>query len=229
MSTSRIILWGGLLGLLIAGCMGSRTVSQTKKQAKEKSATASLPEIQQISGSDHQPYRVRMETSKGDIVIEVHPEWAPRGAKRFRELVELGFYDECRFFRVVEGFVAQVGMSGDPVVNAEWSKKKFRDDPVIQSNKPAFVTFATSGTDSRTTQFFFNIGDNSSLDRRGFAPFGKVIEGQEIVESLYSRYGEQPQQDRIERKGNAYLKAEFPKLDYIIRATIESNVEQSKF
>lgn len=222
MFTSRLVLWGGLFGLLIAGCMGSRTVSQGKqKQAQEDPAAVAESAIRQVSGSDHPPYRVRMETSKGDVVIEVHPEWAPRGAKRFRELVELGFYDECRFFRVVEGFVAQVGMNGDPELNAVWSKKKFRDDPVIQSNKPSFVTFATSGTDSRTTQFFFNIGDNSSLDRRGFAPFGKVIEGQEFVEALYSRYGEEPQQDRIDRKGNAYLKSEFPKLDYIVRATIE--------
>ena len=170
MLTSRRIFWGGLIGLLIVGCMGPRTVSQAQKKDSETPGTASLSEIQQMSGTDHEPYRVRMETSKGPVVIEVHPEWAPRGAKRFRELVEVGFYDECRFFRVVEGFVAQVGMNGDPALNAAWSKKKFRDDPVIQSNKPGFVTFATSGSDSRTTQLFFNIGNNSSLDRQGFAP-----------------------------------------------------------
>ena len=221
MLMSRLILWGGLFGLLIAGCMGARTVSQTQKEDSKTPGKVSLSEIQQASGTDNEPYLVRMETPKGSVLVGVHPEVAPPGAKRFRELVEMGFYDECRFFRVVKDFVAQVGMSGDPAVNAEWSKKKFRDDPVIQSNKPGFVTFATSGDDSRTTQFFFNIGNNSSLDRRGFAPFGKVIEGQEVIEALYSRYGEQPQQDRIDRKGNAYLKSEFPKLDYIIKATIE--------
>ena len=223
MSTSRWILGGGLLVLLIAGCTGSRTVSQTKKSTLETPGTATLSDIQQVSGTDHQPYLVRLETSKGTVVIEVHPEWAPRGAKRFRELVELGYYDDCRFFRVIEGFMAQVGINGDPAVNAQWSKKKFRDDPVIQSNKPGFVTFATSGPDTRTTQLFFNIGQNSKLDRQGFAPFGKVIEGQEFIEELYNRYGEQPDQSRIERKGNAYLQSEFPKLDHIIRATVEEN------
>ena len=183
--------------------------------------TASSSDIQQVAGSDQQTYLVRLETSKGDVLIEVHPEWAPRASKRFRELVEIGFYDECRFFRVLEGFMAQVGMNGDPALNKEWKDKKFRDDPVIQSNKRGFVTFATSGPDSRTTQFFINMADNSTLDRRGFSPFGKVLEGQEIVESLHNGYKEDPQQDRIDRRGNAYLKSEFPKLDYIVRATVE--------
>lgn len=222
MSTSRLILWGGLLGLLIAGCMGARTVARTDKEEADEPGKASLSDIQLVSGSDQQPFLVRLETSKGDIVIEVHPEWAPRGARRFRELVEAGFYDECRFFRVVKGFMVQVGMNGDPDFNAQWSKKKLRDDPVIQSNKPGFVTFAKTGApDSRTTQFFINYGNNSALDRQGFAPFGKVIEGMDIALALESRYGEEPQQDKIERKGNAYLKNEFPKLDYIVQATIE--------
>ncbi|MFO1005339.1 MAG: peptidylprolyl isomerase [Planctomycetaceae bacterium] len=222
MSTSRLILWGGLLGLLIAGCMGARTVARTDKEKADEPGKASLSEIQLVSGSDQQPFLVRLETSKGDIVIEVHPEWAPRGARRFRELVEAGFYDECRFFRVVKGFMVQVGMNGDPDFNAQWSKKKLRDDPVIQSNKPGFVTFAKTGApDSRTTQFFINYGNNSALDRQGFAPFGKVIEGMDIAQAIESRYGEEPQQDKIERKGNAYLKNEFPKLDYIVKATIE--------
>jgi len=222
MSTSRLILWGGLLGLLIAGCMGARTVARTDKEEADEPGKASLSDIQLVSGSDQQPFLVRLETSKGDIVIEVHPEWAPRGARRFRELVEAGFYDECRFFRVVKGFMVQVGMNGDPDFNAQWSKKKLRDDPVIQSNKPGFVTFAKTGApDSRTTQFFINYGNNSALDRQGFAPFGKVIEGMDVALALESRYGEEPQQDKIERKGNAYLKNEFPKLDYIVQATNE--------
>ncbi len=222
MSTSRLILWGGLLGLLIAGCMGARTVVRNDAEEQEEPGQSSLSDIQQVSGSDQETYLVRLETSKGPIVIEVHPEWAPRGAKRFRELVEDGFYDECRFFRVVEGFMVQVGMNGNPEFNAQWSKKKLRDDPVIQSNKLGFVTFAkTNAPDSRTTQFFINYGDNSKLDRQGFAPFGKVVEGMDVAEALYSRYGEEPKQDRIERKGNVYLKSEFPKLDYIVKATIE--------
>ena len=222
MSMSRLILWGGLFGLLIAGCMGARTVARTDKEEADEPGKASLSEIQLVSGSDQQPFLVRLETSKGDIVIEVHPEWAPRGARRFRELVEVGFYDECRFFRIVEGFMVQVGINGDPDFNAEWSKKKLRDDPVIQSNKPGFVTFAkTNDPNSRTTQFFINYGKNSALDRQGFSPFGKVIEGMDVAEALDRRYGEEPRQDRIESKGNAYLKSEFPKLDYIVKATIE--------
>jgi peptidyl-prolyl cis-trans isomerase A (cyclophilin A) len=221
MSMSRLILWGGLLGLVIVGCTGSRTVSQKSNSTDDTAEAAASTEIQQVAGSDQQTYLVRLETSKGDVLIEVHPEWAPRASKRFRELVEIGFYDDCRFFRVLEGFMAQVGMNGDPALNKEWKDKKFRDDPVIQSNKRGFVTFATSGPDSRTTQFFINMADNSTLDRRGFSPFGKVLEGQEIVESLHNGYKEDPQQDRIDRRGNAYLKSEFPKLDYIVRATVE--------
>lgn len=225
MFSSRMIICGAMCSLLIVGCMGAHVISEKdssrNKSAKSTSSQSKSSEIQQVSGTSRESYRVRFETSKGDVLIQVEPEWAPRGAKRFRELVESGFYEDCRFFRVIEDFVAQVGINGDPAINEPWSKKKFRDDPVIQSNKPGFVTFATSGPDSRTTQFFFNIGDNSSLDRQGFAPFGKVIEGQDVVASLFSKYGEQPQQDRIGRKGNVYLKSEFPRLDYIIRATIE--------
>jgi peptidyl-prolyl cis-trans isomerase A (cyclophilin A) len=221
MSTSRLILWGGLLGLMIVGCTGSRTVTQAETATEEASATDSKSEIQQVAGSDQQPFLVRLETSTGDVLIEVHPEWAPRGAKRFRELVEAGFYDDCRFFRVLEGFMAQVGMNGDPAINGPWEKRQIRDDPVIQSNKRGYVTFATSGPDRRTTQFFINTADNSTLDRKGFSPFGKVIEGQDCVDALYNGYKEEPQQDRISRRGNAYLKSEFPKLDYIVRATIE--------
>ena len=221
MSTSRLILWSGLLGLMIAGCTGSRTVSQTKEPTESSRETAASSEIQQVAGTDSQPYLVRLETSQGDVLIEVHPEWAPRGAKRFRELVEAGFYDDCRFFRVMEGFMAQVGMNGDPAINGEWEKRQIRDDPVIQSNKRGYVTFATSGPDRRTTQFFINTADNSTLDRKGFSPIGKVLEGQEFVEALYNGYKEEPQQDRISRRGNSYLKSDFPKLDYIVRATIE--------
>ena len=221
MSTSRLILWGGLLGLVIVGCNSSRTVSQKQEPQQDAPGTAALSEIKQVSGSEQQLYHVRLETSKGDVLIEVHPEWSPRGAKRFRELVEAGFYDECRFFRVLEGFMAQVGMNGDPAIHKLWDKRVIRDDPVIQSNKPGYVTFATSGPDHRSTQFFINMGNNSQLDRQGFSPFGKVIEGQEFVEALYNGYKEEPQQDRISRRGNAYLKSEFPKLDSIVRATIE--------
>ncbi|MAG93857.1 MAG: peptidylprolyl isomerase [Planctomycetaceae bacterium] len=166
-------------------------------------------------------YRVKLETSKGDVVIEVTPSWAPEGAARFRELVEAGFYDECRFFRVLPGFMAQIGMSGDPAVMAKWSSATIDDDPVRKSNQRAFVTFAKTGApNSRSTQFFVNYGDNARLDPDGFAPFGKVVEGMDVVDLIESRYGEQPNQDAIKAQGNQYLNEQFPELDFIKKATI---------
>lgn len=223
MSTSRRLFLAGLAGWGLAGCQGSRTVAKNKPAKPADSASQDKSsDIRQVAASGRDLYFARLETTKGDVLIEVHPEWAPRGAQRFRELIETGFYDGCKFFRVIEGFMAQIGMNGDPAVNSQWDKKKLRDDPVIQSNKPGFVTFATSGKDSRTTQFFINMGDNSQLDSQGFSPFGKVIEGQDVVTSFCNRYGEQPNQDRIRRMGNDYLEREFPQLDAIVRATIES-------
>ncbi len=124
----------------------------------------------------NEPFRVKFEVSTGEFVVEIHPEWSPNGAKRFRELVEAGYYNDCRFFRVIEGFMAQVGMNGDPAVNAQWDSQTIPDDPPMRSNTRGRVTFATSGPDSRTTQFFINFGDNSQLDRQGFSPIGEVIE-----------------------------------------------------
>lgn len=184
-------------------------------------------------------YQVLFETSKGDFVIEVHEDWAPRGAARFRELVEAGFYDDCRFFRVIDGFMAQVGMNGDPQVQAQWQHNTIRDDPVRQSNTRGRVSFATSGPDSRTAQFFINFGDNSNLDPMGFSPIGEVIAppadlatdedrlyGMACVDGLYSGYGEGaprgrgPDQGMILEQGNEYLNARFPELDYIVSARI---------
>ncbi len=172
-----------------------------------------------------QNFAVKLETPKGDIVIDVHREWAPIGADRFHELVTGGYFKDVAFFRVIAGFMAQTGISGDPSVNSTWRSKRIKDDPVKQSNTEGMVTFATSGPNSRTTQFFINFGDNSRLDRMGFAPFGKVRD-MKPVNALYAGYGEGaprgkgPSQGRIQREGNAYLKKDFPELDYITRATI---------
>ncbi|QDT40401.1 Peptidyl-prolyl cis-trans isomerase A precursor [Gimesia alba] len=170
-------------------------------------------------------YQVLLKTTKGDVLLEVHPEWSPKGAARFKELVELGFYDNCAFFRVLDGFMAQVGINGDPALHAKWRDNNIPDDPVVESNKRGYVSFANAGPDTRSTQFFINYGDNSNLDY-GFSPFAKVIEGMEVVDSLYNGYGEGapsgpgPSQGRIVGEGNAYLKKEFPMLDYIVKATI---------
>jgi peptidyl-prolyl cis-trans isomerase A (cyclophilin A) len=171
-------------------------------------------------------FYVKMETSKGDVVIEVHPDWAPLGAAHFKELVEQKFYDECRFFRVLEGFMAQVGMNGDPKVQAEWGEKTIKDEPFKRSNTRGFVTYAKGGPHSRSTQIFFNYGDNSQLNLQGFPPFGIVVEGMPVLDSLYNGYGEGapngsgPSQGAIAQKGNEYLKERFPKLDYIKTARI---------
>ena len=171
-------------------------------------------------------YRVKMETTAGDFVIEVHREWAPRGADRFYNLVKIGYFNDVAFFRVLTGFMAQAGFHGDPAVSKVWLNSRIQDDPVKKSNTEGMVTFATSGANSRSAQIFINYGDNSYLDASGFAPFGKLVEGFESVKSLYSGYGEGepngkgPGQGKLYRRGNHYLKGEFPKLDYIVTATI---------
>lgn len=164
-------------------------------------------------------YTVKFETSAGDFVIEVNRAWAPRGAHRFKELIDAGFYNDCRFFRVVSNFVVQFGMSGNPKIGRDWDRI-IKDDPVAQNNRRGYVTFATSGPDSRTTQVFINLKTNTNLDNMGFAPIGKVIEGLHVVDVINQEYGEQPNQQLIQEAGNDYLNREFPRLDYIKRATL---------
>jgi peptidyl-prolyl cis-trans isomerase A (cyclophilin A) len=171
-------------------------------------------------------YQVKFDTTKGEFVVEVTRDWAPNGADRFFNLVKNGFYDDCRFFRVLKGFMAQFGLNGDPKVNIAWYQARIKDDPVVKSNKRGYITYAMAGPDTRTTQLFINYGNNSSLDKDGFSPFGKVIKGMDVVDSLYNGYGEGapsgngPEQVRIIREGNSYLKTSFPKLDYIKSAII---------
>lgn len=174
-------------------------------------------------------YQVKFETSRGDVIIEVHREWAPLGADRFHEAVKAGFYDECRFFRVIPRFMVQFGINGDPEVQKKWKDATIKDDPVKQSNKRGFVTFAKTGApNSRTTQLFINYGDNSRLDGMGFAPFGKVVKGMEAVDAINSESRERPNQQAIQSQGNAYLKSNFPKLDYIKKATIVGDDAKKK-
>jgi len=154
-------------------------------------------------------------------------EWAPNGADRFYNLVKNGYYDNVRFFRVISGFMVQFGISGDPALNNVWHAANIQDDPVKQSNKKGYVTFATAGPNTRTTQIFINYVDrNTFLDGQGFAPFGQVTEGMEVVDKLNAEYGEGapggrgPNQGRIQSEGNAYLEKDFPNMDYVKRATI---------
>jgi len=174
-------------------------------------------------------FKAKFETSKGTFVVTVHRAWAPRGADRFYNLVRGGFYDDCRFFRVIDGFMAQVGINGDPGIQSAWRDATIQDDTVKESNKRGFVTFAqTRAPSSRSTQFFINLADNAALDKRGVAPFGEVVPpGMEVVDKLYSGYGEGapsgsgPEQAKLQVQGHAYLLKEFPKLDYIKKATLE--------
>jgi|GEM_PF-231973 len=180
-----------------------------------------------LEGQSPDLYRARFETNEGDFVVEVHREWAPNGADRFFNLVSHGYYDGVRFFRVLDGFMAQFGISGDPAVAGELRTRAIPDDPVVEGNRRGRVTFAKSSQpNSRTTQVFINFADNSNLDGMGFASFGEVVEGMEVVDALYSGYGEGaprgpgPDQARIQAQGNAYLESEFPEMDYVERATI---------
>jgi peptidyl-prolyl cis-trans isomerase A (cyclophilin A) len=171
-------------------------------------------------------YKAKIDTSKGAFVVEVHRDWAPNGADRFYNLVKNGFYNNARFFRVIEGFMVQFGINGDPKISAVWQDANIPDDPVKQSNERGMITFATAGPNTRTTQVFINFGDNASLDGQGFAPFGKVVSGMDVVDSLFSGYGEGapsgrgPNQGIVQSLGNPYLEKAFPKLDFIKTATI---------
>ena len=172
-------------------------------------------------------YQAKFDTSKGTFVVEVHRDWAPRGADRFYNLVKNGFFDNARFFRVIEGFMVQFGINGDPKIAGAWRNADIKDDPVKHSNERGTITFATAGPNTRTTQVFINFGDNAGLDGQGFAPFGKVVSGMDVVDSLYAGYGEAapkghgPNQGIVQSLGNAYLEKAFPKLDFIKKATIE--------
>ena len=175
--------------------------------------------------TEHAPasYRARFDTSKGVFVIEVTREWAPQAADRFFNLVKHGFYDGARFFRVLDGFMAQFGLNGTPEIQRPWQSAGIADEPVVQSNLRGFVSFAKeSMPNTRFTMVFINFADNSFLDKDGFPPFGRVITGMDVVDTLYSGYGRQnqPDQRRILREGNAYLLAEYPRLDFIRKAAL---------
>ena len=175
-------------------------------------------------------YEVLLETTQGNVVIEVTREWAPLGADRFYSLVEMGYFTDIAFFRAIKGFMVQFGIHGDPKVASMWSNARIKDDAVTQSNLRGMLTFATSGPNSRTTQLFINVNDNTNLDAMGFSPFAKVSEtkggGIQVIDSLFMGYGEGaprgmgPNQGLIQQKGNTYLKESFPKLDYIKTARI---------
>ena len=172
-------------------------------------------------------FLVKFETSKGNFVVEVHPEWAPLGSARFERLVRDRFFDGQKFFRVREGYIAQFGLHRSPKVIARWKNNTMVDDPVKATNARGTLAYAMTGPDTRTTQIYINLKDNPHLDAEGFAPFGRIVEGVDVIDKLYSGYGESAgggmrggKQGRIEKGGNAYLERHFPRLDFIRRARI---------
>ena len=200
----------------------------TQKPAPAKPATAKPAAINpalrtpaKLKETAPATFRVNFDTSVGPFVIEVTRAWAPMGADRFYNLAKYGYFDGARFFRVIPNFMVQFGIHGDPKLNAVWSEANIPDDPVTQSNKRGFVTFAKrSAPNSRSTQLFINFKDNAGLDGQGFAPFGQVVSGMEVVDKINASHGEAPEQGLIQTQGNAYLNKAFPTLDYIRTARI---------
>ena len=188
-------------------------------------ATPAPPAPTAAPAADAAPatFRVRLETSKGPVVIQATRDWSPNGVDRFYQLVNDGYYDDVRFFRVVPPFVVQFGMHGDPARNSRWANNGLIDEPVKQPNRRGTVTFAKAGPNSRTTQLFINLQDNSAmLDQQGFAPFGEVVEGMSVLDRLYSGYADEPtgRQPEIAAEGNAFLNRTYPKLDFIKTARV---------
>jgi peptidyl-prolyl cis-trans isomerase A (cyclophilin A) len=215
---------------------GFTSVAQDKTETKtdEKKAPAAekapamvdLTQPSKLTETAPDSFKVKFDTTKGAITIEVTRSLAPNGADRFYNLVKAGYFKDIAFFRVIPGFMAQFGIHGDPTISKAWHDANITDDPVKGSNTRGTITFATAGPNTRSTQFFINFGDNVRLDGMGFSPFGKVVQGMDVVDKINSEYGEGaprgrgPDQGEIQAEGNAYLKKDFPNLDYIKSATI---------
>ena len=204
------------------------SAQQEKKDEKKSVSAPDFTDPAKLTEKSTESFKVKFETSKGNFTVEVTRSLAPNGADRFYNLVRSGYFKNVAFFRVIPGFMCQFGIHGDPKVADAWNKDKAQipDDAVKASNTRGAVTFATAGPNTRTTQLFINFGDNSRLDKTGFSPFGKVTEGMDVVDKINGEYGEAapsgrgPNQSRIQTEGNAYLKKDFPNLDYIKSATV---------
>lgn len=230
MANRIAFLWAACLLVALASCKkegspapgGEGSPPAQEQQAAKKAGEPSAALLDPSKATEKAPetFKVRFDTTAGTFVVQVHRSWAPLGADRFYNLVRMGFYDEATFFRVLPNFVVQFGIPADPKVAAVWREAVFADDPVKQSNTKGRISFATGGPNTRTTQVFINYGNNTNLDRMGFSPFGEVVEGMDVVESIYSGYGERPNQARIQMEGNAYLDQNFPQLDRIKTARI---------
>jgi len=226
------------LTLVFAAVFTASCATKTQESAQPREAApeikteetntnmASLKDPTLANAKAPETFKVKFTTTKGDFTVETTRAWSPLGADRFFNLVKAGFYKDVAFFRVISGFMVQFGIHGDPAVSAAWRGANIQDDPVKESNKKGYVSYAMAGPGTRTTQMFINYGNNARLDDMGFSPFAKVIEGMDVVESIYSGYGEGapsgmgPDQGGVQMRGNAYLKKDFPKMDYILSAQL---------
>lgn len=215
----------GLGRRLVAVGASVLAVACSREPAGEKAESAAPAPSGAVPAAPDS-FRVAFETTRGNFVVDVIRAWSPRGVDRFHELVNAGYFTDIAFIRVVPGFVAQFGMHGDPDVNRRWEEQTIPDDPVAQSNKRGTIVFATRGPNTRGNQFFINYSDNARLDGMGFSPFGRVVEGMSVVDSIYAGYGEAPDQARVSADGNAYLRREFPRLDYITSVKIVGSTER---
>jgi peptidyl-prolyl cis-trans isomerase A (cyclophilin A) len=216
------------LGLFTA--VAATKADDTKPaETKPSSTSPGFADPAKLTAKAPETFKAQFNTTKGKFVIEVTRSLAPNGADRFYNLVRSGYFTDVAFFRVVPGFMCQFGIHGDPKISAKWRDANIPDDPVKGSNTRGTITFATAGPNTRTTQLFINFRDNTGLDGQGFAPFGKVIEGMDVVDKINGKYGDAPEfgghgpeQGLIQSEGNTYLKENFPDLDYIKSATILS-------
>ena len=216
--------------LLVCRSAGTQPTNSPPAETREKplSDSSGFADPAKLTAKAPETFKAQFDTTKGKFTIEVTRALAPNGADRFYNLVRSGYFTDVAFFRVVPGFMCQFGIHGDPNVSAKWREATIPDDPVKGSNTRGTITFATAGPNTRTTQLFINFGNNINLDGMGFSPFGKVTEGMDVVDKINGQYGDGPpsgsgpNQERIQNEGNAYLKKEFPNLDYIKSATLGS-------
>lgn len=212
------------LGFILAAAQEVKP--DQNKDEKAPGASPGFADPSKLTDKAPDSFKVQFDTTKGKFTVEVTRSLSPNGADRFYNLVRSGYFKDVAFFRVIRGFMCQFGVHGDPSIAAKWRQASIPDDPVKGSNTRGTITFATAGPNTRTTQFFINFGDNVRLDSMGFSPFGKVVEGMDVVDKINGEYGEGapagrgPDQSRVQREGNAFLKKEFPNLDYIKSATI---------
>ena len=217
---------------VLVGCLRAQEGASSQRQpAGQTSPAGSRPSLLNpatLKAQAPDTYEIKFTTTKGDFVVQVTRAWSPLGADRFYNLVKNGFYNGAAFFRIVPGFVVQFGLSPDPAVSKAWRQARIADDSVSQSNRRGYLSFATAGPGTRTTQVFINLVDNAPLDSMGFSPFGQVIEGMDLIDKLNTEYGEQPDQGRIEAEGRSYLEKSFPRLDIIKSAVILTAAEAQK-